>query len=214
VTRDLDPDAVLWSAPAGERDGRPLLVVMHGRGSTEEDLFALAPDLPADYVIASLRAPIAELGGWSWWEPGGPIGDPAAEEVDLSASAVTRWLDALPFTPSSVGALGFSQGGAMATHLLRRDVARIIFAVNLAGFVVDGQQEGDAALAISRPPVFWGRGADDELFRGELASLVTRTEPWLATHATAQIRVYPRLGHSISRDELDDVSAFLSSVGA
>jgi phospholipase/carboxylesterase len=209
VTIDLDPDAILWSAPAAERDGRALLVVMHGRGSDERDLFALAPQLPAEYLIASLRAPIAEGPGWSWWEPGGIQGDPAAEEVDRAAAAVTTWLDSLPFTPSGIGTLGFSQGGAMATHLLRRDVARIAFAVNLAGFLVSGEQEGDAALAVSRPPVFWGRGAQDELFRGELAGLVTRTEPWLAAHATAQVHVYPGLGHSISREELDDVNAFL-----
>jgi phospholipase/carboxylesterase len=209
MSRDLDPDAILWSAPAAERDGRPLLVVMHGRGSNEEDLFAL--ELPPTFVIASLRAPIAEMGGWSWWEPAGPVGDPTAEDVDLSAAAVSRWLDALPFSPSNVGTLGFSQGGAMATHLLRRDVARIAFAVNLAGFVVSGEQEGDAALAVSRPPVFWGRGAADELFLGQMAGLVTRTEPWLAAHATAETHMYPGLGHSISRDELDDVNLFLSA---
>ena len=209
MTIDLDPDAILWSAPAADRDGRALLVVMHGRGSDERDLFALAPQLPDEYLIASLRAPIAEGPGWSWWEPGGVHGDPAAEEVDRAVAAVITWLDSLPFTPSRIGTLGFSQGGAMATHLLRRDVARIAFAVNLAGFLVSGEQEGDAALAVSRPPVFWGRGAQDELFRGELASLVTRTEPWLATHATADVHVYPGLGHSISREELDDVNAFL-----
>jgi phospholipase/carboxylesterase len=211
MTIDLDPDSILWNAPAAERDGRPLLVVMHGRGSDEQDLFALAPELPQDFVIASLRAPIPEGPGWSWWEPGGVHGDPAAEEVDRSAAAVTRWLDALPFTPTAVGTLGFSQGGAMATHLLRRDVARIAFAVNLAGFLISGEQEGDAALGVSKPPVFWGRGADDDLFRGELASLVTRTEPWLAACTTPEVHVYPGLGHSISRDELDDVGAFLRS---
>ena len=211
MTIDLDADAILWSAPPAERDGRALLVVMHGRGSDEHDLFALAPELPKEFVIASLRAPIGEGPGWSWWEPGGVHGDPSAEEVDRSAAAVLTWLDALPFTPSKVGTLGFSQGGAMATHLLRRDVARIRFAVNLAGFLVSGEQEGDAALAVSRPPVFWGRGGDDGLFQGELASLVTRTEPWLAAHTTAEVVVYDGLGHSISRDELDDVAAFLRS---
>lgn len=211
MTIDLDPDAILWSAPAAERDGRALLVVMHGRGSDESDLFALAPRLPGEFVIASLRAPIDEGPGWSWWEPGGVHGDPATEDVDRSAAAVTTWLDALPFSPSKIGTLGFSQGGAMATHLLRRDVARIAFAVNLAGFLVSGEQEGDAALSVSRPPVFWGRGADDELFRGELASLVERTEPWLTACTTAEIHVYPGLGHAISPTELDDVSAFLRS---
>jgi len=112
----------------------------------------------------------------------------------------------LPFTPSRIGAFGFSQGGAMATHLLRRDVARIAFAVNLAGFLVSGEQEGDAALAVSRPPVFWGRGADDPLFTDDIA---VRTESWLPGHTTAEVHLYPGLGHSISRDELDDVNRFL-----
>jgi phospholipase/carboxylesterase len=209
MSRDLDPDAIRWSASASERDGRPLLVVMHGRGSNEDDLFALASELPGEFVIASLRAPIAEFDGWSWWEPGGVTGDPAAEDVDVSAAAVTRWLDALPFTPSRIGALGFSQGGAMATHLLRRDVARVAFAVSLAGFIVSGEQEADAALAVSRPPLFWGRGADDPLFTPEI---VARTEAWLPSHTTPEVHVYPGLTHSISRDELDDVNAFLRTV--
>ena len=209
MTVDLDPDAIRWNAPAGERDGRPLLVVMHGRGSNEADLFGLAPELPPEYVVASLRAPLPEGPGWSWWQDGGRHGDPGSEWLDAAAGAVITWLDALPFTPTRVGTLGFSQGGAMATHLLRRDVARISFAVNLAGFLISGEQEGDAALAVSRPPVFWGRGADDPLFQGELAELVGRTEPWLAAHTTAETHVYPGLGHSISRDELDDVVDFL-----
>ncbi len=79
----------------------------------------------------------------------------------------------------------------MATHLLRRDVARIAFAVNLAGFVITGEQEADAALAVSKPPVFWGRGADDDLFRGELASSSTRTEPWLAACTTPEVHGLP-----------------------
>lgn len=202
---DFDPDAVLWSAKPGERDGRPLLVMMHGRGSDETDLFALASELPAEFVIASLRAPLPEGGGWSWWETV-VSGNPDAERVDAAAAAVTTWLDALPFTPARIGTIGFSQGGAMATHLLRRDVARIAFAVNLAGFAIAGEQEGDAALALSRPPVFWGRGDADALFTPEI---VARTEPWLAAHTSAEVHLYPGLGHSISREELEDVAEFL-----
>jgi phospholipase/carboxylesterase len=204
---EIDPDAVRWNVAAGERDGQPLLVVMHGRGSDERDLFALAGELPAPYVVASLRAPLAEGGGWSWWETVVP-GDPDAERVDQAAAAVTRWLDALPFAPSVVGTLGFSQGGAMAVHLLRRDPGRVRFAVNLAGFTISGEQEADAALAVARPPVFWGRGGSDPLFTPEI---ISRTERWLGAHARAEVRVYPGLGHAVSREELDDVAAFLDA---
>ena len=101
MTPEIDPDAVLWSAGPAERDGRPLLITMHGRGSDEKDLFTLVPDLPSTFVIASLRAPVAEQAGWSWWEPGNPnpSGNPSAESVDAAADAVLAWVDTLPFTP-------------------------------------------------------------------------------------------------------------------
>ncbi|HEX4402391.1 MAG TPA: phospholipase, partial [Galbitalea sp.] len=79
----LDQDAVIWSAPARERSGRPLIVLLHGYGSHEGDLFQLSPRLPLEPVIASVRAPIAENGGWAWFsfaERG--VADPSPGEVD------------------------------------------------------------------------------------------------------------------------------------
>jgi phospholipase/carboxylesterase len=60
---NIDASAVLWSAPERERAGRPLLVLLHGYGSHEGDLFGLSPRLPLGPVIASVRAPLAERGG-------------------------------------------------------------------------------------------------------------------------------------------------------
>ena len=97
----------------------------------------------------------------------------------------------------------------MALHVLRRAASRIAFAVDLAGFVVQGEQASDAVLAVSRPPVFWGRGADDPLFTPEL---VARTRDWLPAHTTPSVHVYPHLAHSISREELDDVVEFLTTI--
>ena len=63
----IDPTAVLWSSPERERSDRPLLVLLHGYGSHEGDLFQLSPRLPLAPVIASVRAPISESGGWAWF---------------------------------------------------------------------------------------------------------------------------------------------------
>lgn len=206
----LDDSATVWSVPEEQRRSLPLVVVMHGRGSDENDLAALFPSLPRGFAYASVRAPIDEGPGWSWFEigNGNAPGDPAPENADRAAAAVLDWLDGLGWAPPLVGTLGFSQGGAMSTHVLRRDPGRVRFAVNLAGFVVRGAQPTDAALAVAKPPVFWGRGAEDELFT---PALVERAAPWLDTHTTVEARVYPGLGHSISRDELDDVVAFLTA---
>ncbi len=204
----LDPDAVVWSAPESARRERPLLILLHGRGADERDLASLMPALPSGFVIASVRAPFAEGPGWSWFEAGANRpGDPEPENADAAADAVLTWLREHGGLTQTVGALGFSQGGAVATHLLRRDPHRIAFAVNLAGFVARGVQAGDEVLAQSLPPVFWGRGADDPLFDYEL---LRRTEPWLTRHTRLMVGCYLGLGHSISDEELRDVAGFLN----
>ena len=82
----LDTSAILWSAPERERAGRPLLVLLHGYGSHEGDLFGMSPGLPLGPVIASLRAPVAENGGWAWWSrQDSPGGNPPADRVDAAA---------------------------------------------------------------------------------------------------------------------------------
>ena len=58
----LDSDAALWSAAPGERGDRPLLVLLHGYGADERDLFGLVPYLPPAYVVASVRAGAALSG--------------------------------------------------------------------------------------------------------------------------------------------------------
>jgi phospholipase/carboxylesterase len=208
MTRFIDPEAALWNASPNEREGRPLLVLMHGRRGDAADRFAMASALPPEFVVVSLRAPIPEEGTWSWFDPTSSVarGDPLTEDADQAADAVLEWLDDLPFTPSLIGTLGFSQGGAIATHVLRRNVERIAFAVNLAGYVVRGQQASDARLADMSPPVFWGRGADDALFTPEI---VDRTAGWLERHTALESHVYDGLDHAISPHEIEDVAAFL-----
>jgi phospholipase/carboxylesterase len=199
----LDESAILWSAPERERAGRPLLVLMHGLGSHEGDLFGMAPGLPLEPVIASVRAPLPEGAGWSWFPRTTP-GNPEPTGVDEAAAAVLAWLDSIEF--ASVSLLGFSQGGAMALQLLRHAPQRFTAAVNLSGFLAPGELPGDAELAVRRPPVFWGRGAADPIIPD---AAIARTEAWLPAHADATIRIYEGLGHSVSTQELGDLAAFL-----
>lgn len=205
----LDPSVVRWSVPPSERAGRPALVLLHGYGSDEHDLFGLVPHLPGAFAIASLRAPLAPpwpMPGASWYPIEGLDGrDPDA--VTLAARAVLGWVrDAVGEAP--VGLLGFSQGGAVALQTLRVDPDAVSFAVVLAGYAAGGELPGDAVLAERRPPVFWGRGAADDVISPHLVDM---TAQWLPAHSELSGRVYPGLTHSISPDELDDVRAFLDA---
>ncbi|MFF1574240.1 alpha/beta hydrolase [Leifsonia sp. NPDC058292] len=201
----IDRDAVLWSASERDRAGRPLLVLLHGYASDEADLFGISAYLPLEPVIASVRAPIPEGQGFAWFSRFTNVpGDPLAANADAAARAVLDWLDDQPVTPT--GLLGFSQGGAMALQLLRLAPERFDYAVQLSGFVVQGDGADDARLAAHRPPVFWGRGTADETIP---AASIARTTAWLPDHTELDARIYEGMGHSISTRELADIAAFI-----
>lgn len=203
----LDPEVALWSAAAPDRADRPLLVLLHGYGADERDLFGLAPHLPDRFVLAAVRAPLAPpwpSAGASWYAIDGLDGrDP--DGVTVAATALGEWLDAAT-DASTVGLLGFSQGAAVALQAMRLQPRRFAFVVNLSGYVSPGDLPGDSELAELRPPVFWGRGTRDDVIP---EPLVAHTTEWLPAHADLSGRVYPGLTHSVSEQELADVRHFL-----
>ena len=206
LSPSIDTDAVLWSVPEAERPGKPLLVMMHGWSYDETHLFQLTPRLPGELVVASLRAPIPEAGGYAWFPSrGNPIGNPQSALANAMADAVLEWLDVQAHF-SSVGLMGFSQGGGMALQLLRRAPSRFSYAVQLAGFVVNDSQPGDRLLAASKLPAFWGRGALDGVIPRDA---VARTTTWMTKHTDAEIHVYPQLGHDVAGQEVDELTAFV-----
>lgn len=204
----LDADAVLWSLDPATLAGRDLLLLLHGYGADENDLYPLRTYFPDDFAVAALAAPLAPpwpSPGRSWYPIDGLDGRDSAQ-VTRAAEAVIAWVDAHAQDAASVGLLGFSQGGAVSLQAMRLDPDRFSFAVNLSGYVAPGELDGDAALAERRPPVFWGRGTNDDVIP---VPLVEHTTQWLPEHAELSGRVYPGLSHSVSEAEIADVRAFL-----
>ncbi|SFR84827.1 phospholipase/carboxylesterase [Agromyces sp. CF514] len=204
----IDDEAVLWSASEADREGRPLLVLLHGYNSNEGDLFGLSPYLPLEPVVASVRAPIDAGYGYAWFPLLAQGVDEAVEGADAAVDALLDWLDRVAAGVTSVGLLGFSQGGAISLELLRRTPERFAYVVNLAGFVLPGERagDGDERLADALPPVFWGRGTADQVIPD---ASVERTRAWLPSHSTLDERIYEGVAHSVSERELADVAAFV-----
>ncbi|AWB88884.1 alpha/beta hydrolase [Salinibacterium hongtaonis] len=203
---EVDDSVVAWSHPAGERRGRPLVVLLHGRGSHEQDLMQLAPFLLPDAVYAAPRAPLPFPGGGYTWFPTAAPGLPDAAGVAAATRGLLEWLDrAEPSGPVAV--VGFSQGGALATHLMRFDPERCAAYVCLSGFVVPGNVPNDATLPALRPPLFWGRDTADPVIPLAATDFTGR---WLPQHSTLTVRQYPGAGHGIVMEEIEDVRDFLA----
>ncbi len=204
----VDDAATVWVRPW--RPGpQPLLLLMHGYGADERDLVPLAQALPAEFAVASIRAPLPlPHGGHAWFPIGGDPGTPPPAVADAATAGVLAWLDSAgPGEHTGpIVAAGFSQGGAMVTHLLRHAPERFAAGVVLSGFTVPGSVDGDARLAQLRPPVFWGYDPADPIVP---PVAFDRTRDFLSDHVRLTERTYT-VGHGIGMDELADVAAFLA----
>lgn len=203
----IDDDLTLWMP--GERTGLPLLVLLHGYGADENDLFGLASYLPGGLAVASVAAPLTPpwpMPGRSWY-PIEALDSRDAAGVTAAGEALLRWLDTAASDAPTIVLLGFSQGAAVSLQALRLAPERIDSVVALSGYATPGELPHDAVLQTRKPPVFWGRGTRDDVIP---PNLVDHTAQWLPAHSELSGRIYPGLTHSISEQELADVIVFLS----
>jgi phospholipase/carboxylesterase len=195
------------AADAQRAESAVTVLLLHGYGSNEADLTGILPALDLAAPWASLRAPLELGNGGAAWFPIVTPGDPDPEPLAEATDAIWAWVDATRGAESLVLPIGFSQGGLMASQLLRTRPERVVAPVVLGGFVQRSAQPGDTVLADIRPPLFWGRGSEDRVIG---APAIERTRAFLPAHTTLDERIYPGLAHGISAQELTDVRDFIA----
>jgi phospholipase/carboxylesterase len=222
MTVAIDDGAVVWSG-GGRLDGRPLVVLLHGYGEDEGSLEGLAGALVAagpagtgtelGTVTAALRGPRPSRdplpGGRGWYDVDAEI-RPEGDQHNETARAVLAWLDETVEhrgTPASVAVIGFSQGGALALHLLRHDPGRFRATVLIAGIWLPGAAPGDAELADLHPAVLWTRTEGDPAIA---PTLVAETEAALDGRSTLSHRIHPGDAHALLPAQQDEIVAFLA----
>src|SRR3972149_8907002 len=82
-------------APQDGADQPPLLLLLHGVGSHEEDLMGLAPSLDPRSLIVSARGPVTLTPGMYAWfqvllDPDNPIINP--DQAESSRRAILRFI--------------------------------------------------------------------------------------------------------------------------
>ncbi len=198
-------ETVVWSRPERERPGTPLLVMLHGYGTDESRMVKLFGSMPAEFSCAALRGPDVIGDHYGWFLLDYFLNHDVADVISSSAS-VLAWIDSVRQQHSSVSLLGFSQGMAMATTLLRLRPESFRAVVGLSGFVLDNELLAMSESFTVRPPFFWGRDKADVVIND---AATNHTAEWLQRNTQLTARTYPGMGHSISAAELTDVSAFL-----
>lgn len=158
--------------------------------------------LPGDAVGVALAGRLPVRDRWAWADVS--RADPAGFEQ--SAVGVARWLDSRPGW-SSVGLVGFSQGGAVAVQLLRAAPVRYRYAVTLSAFLATARDRRDPAVGRVRPPVLCCHGDRDDVVPDAWAA---RLASWAERHGTATTRRYPGLGHTMDGREAADLARFVA----
>ena len=198
------PPVVAWR---GQQDGEPpLVVLLHGRGSNEADIVALADHLPDHLDYAAVRAPISEGGGYAWFANRG-IGRPVAESLADTMAWFRTWLDAVAPAGRPVVLVGFSGGAAFAGGLVLDDPERYAGAAILYGTLPFDAGVPTTPGRLARLPLLVVHGDADVVIPREL---LERTWTYLHGDAgSATTGVRDPGGHNLSAAAVEALNRWL-----
>ena len=196
-------------------DPEGALVLLHGRGADEHDLFPLldALDPEGRLLGATARGPLSLPPGGAHWYIVRQIGYPDRDTFQSSYAQASEWVDDLlarheiPHERTVIG--GFSQGGVMSYALgLGSDRPRPAGIMALSSFIptVDGFELGDP----SGLPVAIGHGTYDPVIPVEFGRAAR--DSLSAAGAEVTFRESP-MPHAIDPGFLRDLRDWLSRAG-
>ena len=193
------------------REGKgphPCLVLLHGRGSHEQDLMGLAPHLDPRFYLVSVRAPYAWMGGYRWVDQD----DEARQKETFRASLdhLTALLDELPtrypIDPARRFLLGFSQGAMMSTALVLASPEKIAGALLLSGLLPNTELLAVRTEAVKDKPAFVAHGTNDSLLPAARGRPVR--DALISHGVSVTYHEYP-MDHQIVFEELQDIQRWL-----
>jgi phospholipase/carboxylesterase len=186
----------------------PLVLLLHGRGSNEQDILGLAGHLPVGPEYAAVRAPIAEGGGYAWFANRG-IGRPVAESLAGTMSWFREWLDVEAPHGRPVIVVGFSGGAAFAGGLVLSDPDRYAGAAILYGTLPFDAGVPVTASRLAHTPMFVAQGEADQVIPREL---LDHTWSYLLTESGAPVEAHRDPGgHGITPTTLHRLASWLNA---
>jgi phospholipase/carboxylesterase len=120
----------------------PTILMLHGRGSDEEDLLGIVPSLDCRFLIVSARAPYPfPYGGYTWYDVG-EVGTPEPtmfrNSYEKLVTFMTDILKGYPIDPRRLILFGFSMGTVMSFSLALTHPDKIRGVAGNSGYVPEG----------------------------------------------------------------------------
>ena len=205
----------LVAQPRHKTDTRPpVLILAHGVGANERDLFELAPFADERFLVISVRAPRPyQWGGYSWF-------DITWTQQDFSVDvqqAQTSWetlqtfieqaIDQYQADPQRVYLAGFSQGAiiSLGATLTRPELVRGLVVMSGRWMPEIGPQVEPQTL--HQKPVFVVHGAYDQVIPVRYGRAIRDFLQTLPVELS--YREYP-MRHEVSLESLQDITMWLT----
>jgi phospholipase/carboxylesterase len=200
--------------PKVQQEKSPLLLLLHGYGSNEEDLFSFAEHLPAEYLIISARAPYPlPPYGNAWYaitfdSDMNKFSDDAqaVESRDLIAKFIDELIEKYPVDKDRVSLIGFSQGAILSYAVALTYPEKIDRIMALSGYLNTDIIGDINKEKISKLRFFISHGSVDQIIPVEWARKAPEYLKGLGL--VAEYHEYP-VGHGVAPQNFYDLMEWL-----
>lgn len=202
--------------PKIKLDTNPLLLLLHGYGSNEEDLFSFAIELPDEYYIISARAPYnMQYGSYAWYainfdadENKFSDNEQAKSSRDLIVSFIDELATEYPIDSHNISLVGFSQGSILCYAVALSHPDKIQKVVALSGYINEPiLEENYRNNDFSNLKIFASHGTVDQVIPVEWGRKVKPFLENLGINTT--YKEYP-IGHGVSPQVFYDFKNWLT----
>jgi phospholipase/carboxylesterase len=193
----------------------PLLVMLHGYGSNEEDLFSFAEELPDELLIISARAPmVLGFGSYAWYTINFESGNnnfsdipEAKKALDLIDRFLSEIISAFQVDEQNIFLLGFSQGTILSTAYALNHPQKIQHVIALSGYVNEQLiQKPLEKESFKKLDFFVSHGVVDQVIPVDWAR---KTPDYLnKLNIAHSYKEYP-VGHGVSPQNFYDLHAWI-----